>query len=180
MISKDFAKVADLYTKAIPTFTSFSVFSLNDLVKYAVISAIMCLPRSAIKKYLVEVSDVEIALLEMPVLQRLLRSFDECLYHEFFQSLLQLEGILKKDPYVRPHAAFVIGVLRLRAYLQFLDSFKWREKCVGMMRSCTLQSMAESFGVSTEFINSELAHFISDGQIHAKIDRVRGGRRREA
>lgn len=162
MISKDFAKVADLYTKAIPTFTSFSVFSLNDLVKYAVISAIMCLPRSAIKKYLVEVSDVEIALLEMPVLQRLLRSFDECLYHEFFQSLLQLEEILKKDPYVRPHAAFVIGVLRLRAYQQFLDSFK----------CCTLQSMAESFGVSTEFINSELAHFISDGQIHAKIDRM--------
>lgn len=40
------------------------------------------------------------------------------------------------------------------------------------MGRCTLQSMAESFGVSTPFINSELARFISDGQIHAKIDRV--------
>ena len=38
------------------------------------------------------------------------------------------------------------------------------------MARCTLQSMAES--VSTAFINSELARFISDGQIHAKIDRV--------
>lgn len=179
MISKDFAKVADLYTKAIPTFTTFSVFSLNDLVKYAVISAIMCLPRSSIKKYLVEVSDVEIVLLEMPVFQRLLKSFDECLYHEFFQSLLQLEMLLKKDPYIRQHASFVIGVLRLRAYQQFLDSFKWREMGMGVMCSCTLQSMADSFGVSTDFINSELAHFISDGQIHAKIDRVRKERKVE-
>ena len=32
--------------------------------------------------------------------------------------------------------------------------------------------MAESFGVSTEFINTELSRFISEGQIHAKIDRV--------
>lgn len=38
--------------------------------------------------------------------------------------------------------------------------------------SCTLQSMADSFGVSTGFINRELAQFISEGQIHAKIDRV--------
>lgn len=32
--------------------------------------------------------------------------------------------------------------------------------------------MADSFGVSTDFINRELAYFISAGQIHAKIDRV--------
>ena len=40
------------------------------------------------------------------------------------------------------------------------------------IRRCTLQSMADSFGVSTSFINSELSRFISEGQIHAKIDRV--------
>lgn len=32
--------------------------------------------------------------------------------------------------------------------------------------------MADSFGVSTSFINNELSRFISEGQIHAKIDRV--------
>ena len=32
--------------------------------------------------------------------------------------------------------------------------------------------MADSFGVSTAFINNELARFISEGQIHARIDRV--------
>ena len=32
--------------------------------------------------------------------------------------------------------------------------------------------MADNFGVSVQFINNELARFISEGQIHAKIDRV--------
>lgn len=65
MIEKDFAKVAELYSTAVPTFTSFSVFSFNDLVKYAVITGIMYLPRPVLKSRLVSQSDVEIALMEM-------------------------------------------------------------------------------------------------------------------
>ena len=124
MIEKDFAKVAELYSTAVPTFTSFSVLSFNDLVKYAVITGIMYLPRPVLKSRLVSQSDVEIALMEMPTLQSLLLSFDECRYHDFFVSLLQLEGILKSDPYLRGSVSLIIDVLRLKAYQQFLDSFK--------------------------------------------------------
>ncbi|KNB41500.1 26S proteasome non-ATPase regulatory subunit 6 [Blastocystis sp. subtype 4] len=152
MIEKDFAKVAELYSTAVPTFTSFSVFSFNDLVKYAVITGIMYLPRPVLKSRLVSQSDVEIALMEMPTLQSLLLSFDECRYHDFFVSLLQLEGILKSDPYLRVS-----------------NREDWDMNAI---RRCTLQSMADSFGVSTSFINSELSRFISEGQIHAKIDRL--------
>ena len=56
MIEKDFAKVAELYSTAVPTFTSFSVFSFNDLVKYAVITGIMYLPRPVLKSRLVSQS----------------------------------------------------------------------------------------------------------------------------
>lgn len=48
--------------------------------------------------------------------------------------------------------------------LQFLDSYK----------SVTLQSMAQSFGVSVDFIDSELADFIVAGRLTAKIDKVAG------
>ena len=125
MMNGDYEKVANLYAKAIPTFTTFSVFSFNDLIRYAIVTGIMHLSRSSIKQYLVSVSDVEIALFEMPVLKQLLYSFDECRYHDFFLSLLDLEGILLSDPYLRPNASKIIGVLRLKAYQQFLDSFKW-------------------------------------------------------
>lgn len=125
MLSKDFTKVAELYCATIPTFTSFSVFSFNDFVKYAVISSIMTQSRSNIKRDLVNSSDVEMSLLEMPTLQKLLSSFDECRYRDFFLALLDLEPILKQDPYLLPSTSLIIGELRLKAYQQFLDSFKW-------------------------------------------------------
>ena len=124
MIDGDFAKVAELYSTAIPTFTSFSVFPFNDLVKYAVITGIIHLSRPTLKSRLVEQSDVEMALLEMPSLRSLLMSFDECRYHDFFVALLELEPILKEDPYLRKHTSQLIEALRLKAYQQFLDSFK--------------------------------------------------------
>ena len=125
MLSGEYEKVALLYCKSIPTFTTFSVFSFNNLVQYAIITGIMYLSRPEIKTYLTSISDVEMVLLEMPILKRLLYSFDECRYHEFFLSLLDLEGVLLSDPYLRQKSSFIIELLRLKAYQQFLDSFKW-------------------------------------------------------
>ena len=47
---------------------------------------------------------------------------------------------------------------------QFLESYK----------SVTLQSMADSFGVSIDFIDRELSDFIVAGRLPAKIDKVAG------
>ena len=48
--------------------------------------------------------------------------------------------------------------------MQFLESYK----------SVTLQSMADAFGISVDFIDEEVAEFIVDGRLPAKIDRVAG------
>lgn len=53
--------------------------------------------------------------------------------------------------------------LRLVAYGQFLESYK----------SCTLGGMAAAFGVSPAFLDEELAEFIVQGRLPAKIDKVR-------
>ena len=47
---------------------------------------------------------------------------------------------------------------------QFLESYK----------SVTLDSMAQSFGVTPEFIDRELVDFIVAGRLTAKIDKVAG------
>ena len=72
--------------------------------------------------------------------------------------------------------------MRILAYNQLLQSY----------RSLTLDSMARSFGVSTEFIDkyvhhvsrnalilisnitSELSRFIASGRLHCTIDKVNG------
>lgn len=43
---------------------------------------------------------------------------------------------------------------------------------VSYLQSVTLTAMANSFGVSPEFIDEELSKFISAGKIHCKIDKV--------
>ena len=48
--------------------------------------------------------------------------------------------------------------------MQFLEAYK----------SVTLESMAQSFGVSAAFIDAELEEFIVAGRLTAKIDKVAG------
>ena len=38
----------------------------------------------------------------------------------------------------------------------------------------TIDSMAESFGVSVQFLDAELSNFIVSGRLNAKIDTVEG------
>ena len=54
--------------------------------------------------------------------------------------------------------------MRLVAYRQYLEAFK----------SVTVQNMANSFGVSVEFLDTELSNFIYVGKLNCKIDKVSG------
>ena len=54
--------------------------------------------------------------------------------------------------------------MRLVAYKQYLESFK----------SVTINNMAQSFGVSDEFIDQELSTFIYNQKLNCKIDKVAG------
>jgi 26S proteasome regulatory subunit N7 len=54
--------------------------------------------------------------------------------------------------------------MRLRAYAQLLQSYK----IVG------LESMANSFGVTVDWLDKDLAPFIASQRLPCTIDRVRG------
>eukprot|EP00831_Metopus_contortus_P013954 TRINITY_DN15717_c0_g1_i1.p1 TRINITY_DN15717_c0_g1~~TRINITY_DN15717_c0_g1_i1.p1 ORF type:complete len:126 (+),score=44.29 TRINITY_DN15717_c0_g1_i1:78-455(+) len=45
---------------------------------------------------------------------------------------------------------------------------------MGSYKSVTLESMAQSFGISTVFLDKELSTFIAAGRINCKIDKVAG------
>mmetsp|Transcript_31051 Transcript_31051/g.98592 ORF Transcript_31051/g.98592 Transcript_31051/m.98592 type:complete len:102 (+) Transcript_31051:388-693(+) len=62
------------------------------------------------------------------------------------------------------HAKFLVRELRVKAYVQFLEAYK----------SVRLDSMAQVFGVSIEFLDTDLAKFIACGRVSARIDRVSG------
>ena len=69
---------------------------------------------------------------------------------------------LLDDRYFSRHTRYLVRELRVLVYTQFLDAYK----------TVTLASMAEAFGVGVDFLDGELARFISCGRLNAKVDKV--------
>ncbi|CAM1502002.1 Fc.00g039860.m01.CDS01 [Cosmosporella sp. VM-42] len=86
-------------------------------------------------------------------------------YKTFFQSLADVEEqFLNQDRYLHEQKNWFIREMRLRAYQQLLQSYR----VVG------LESMANDFGVTVDFLDRDLARFIAAGRIPCTIDRVTG------
>lgn len=78
-----------------------------------------------------------------PHLEDFITSLYNCRYREFFLALSALEPTLRNDWLLAPHATYIIKEMRIRAYAQLLESYS----------SLALSTMAQSFGVSIEFID---------------------------
>ncbi|CAG8953514.1 hypothetical protein HYFRA_00009970 [Hymenoscyphus fraxineus] len=86
-------------------------------------------------------------------------------YRSFFGALASVEvNFLTQDRYLYEHRGWFVREMRLRAYQQLLQSYR----VVG------LESMANDFGVSVDFLDRDLAKFIAAERIPCTIDRVTG------
>ena len=98
-------------------------------------------------------------------LTSLVNSLYEGNYKAFFVALAAVEEtFLSQDRYLHEHRAWFVREMRLRAYQQLLQSYR----IVG------LDAMARSFGVTTDFLDRDLAKFIAGERIPCTIDRVKG------
>jgi 26S proteasome regulatory subunit N7 len=77
---------------------------------------------------------------------------------------LKIIDLIKHDPYLKLHSRYFIRETRVVIYSQFLESYK----------TVRLESMANEFGVSVEFIDKELSELISARRLPCKIDKVAG------
>ncbi|KAK0629135.1 26S proteasome subunit RPN7-domain-containing protein [Bombardia bombarda] len=111
-----------------------------------------------------EQPEAEIAVDFSPLAQ-LVSSLYTGRYKLFFQALaLVEEQFMTQDRYLHEHKNWFIREMRLRAYQQLLQSYR----VVG------LDSMANDFGVTVDFLDRDLAKFIAGGRIPCTIDRVSG------
>lgn len=86
-------------------------------------------------------------------------------YQSFFKALSNVEtNFLSQDRYLYEHRRWYVKEMRCRAYAQLLQSYK----------IVSLQSMAQSFGVSVDWLDRDLAPFIASQRLPCTIDRVRG------
>ncbi|EPE25462.1 Winged helix DNA-binding protein [Glarea lozoyensis ATCC 20868] len=111
-----------------------------------------------------EQPDAEIAI-DFSPLAELVSSLYTGSYRSFFGALAAVEvTFLSQDRYLYEHRGWFVREMRLRAYQQLLQSYR----VVG------LESMANDFGVSVDFLDRDLAKFIAAERIPCTIDRVTG------
>ncbi|GMT24212.1 hypothetical protein PFISCL1PPCAC_15509, partial [Pristionchus fissidentatus] len=171
MSIRDFSGAASLFLEAVPTFGSYELMSYEQLVFYTVITSLMALERPDLRKKVVRCNEVQEQLTGggvnggLVLIRQYLNSYYDCHYDTFFQSMAKLEETrLVVDRYLAPHAHFYSRGMRLRAYQQFLTPYK----------TVRIDMMARDFGVSRTFVDSELHTLIATGQLHCKIDAIRG------
>ncbi len=95
---------------------------------------------------------------------RLVNTLYDCDYKGYLHAMVDLQPILVADRYLQPHSGYIMRELHVLGYKQFLDSYK----------SVTLESMAASFGVGTDYLDLQLSRFIAAGRLTAKIDKFGG------
>merc|ERR1712137_1481694 len=161
---RDFKNAAELFLGAISTFTSYELMDYDKFIKLAVITSMLALPRPTLREKICQGSEIAEVLHDDPATKQYLFSFYNSQFQTFFRCLAFVEQELKMDRLLNPHYKYYTREMRILAYNQQLKAYN----------SMSLDYMAQAFGVSTTFIDKELASFITAGRIHAKIDKVNG------
>ncbi|KAJ3120020.1 26S proteasome non-ATPase regulatory subunit 6 [Physocladia obscura] len=164
MSSRDFKGAADLLLDTLATFTSTELMEYKDFVKYVVLTAAFTLKRPDFKSRVINAPEILEVIGNIPHLDTYANSLYKCEYSQFFTSLAAIEQDIKFDRLLNAHYHYYVREMRIQAYTQLLDSY----------RSLTIESMANAFGVSEEFIDTDLSKFISAGRLNAVIDKVAG------
>ena len=157
-------EAAGLLVDCIATFSCNELCSYTDFLVYTVISNILHLPRPELKSKIIDGPEILSISKDIPQVISLVNALYNCDYKAYLHAVVEVYPILISDRFLEPHSGFLMRELHVLGYKQFLDSYK----------SVTLESMASSFGVSTEYLDLQLSRFISAGRLTAKIDKYGG------
>ncbi|KAL6077645.1 26S proteasome non-ATPase regulatory subunit 6 [Balamuthia mandrillaris] len=161
---RNFKQAATLFLEGLATFTSYELFAYKDFIVYTVLVSVLSLNRVELKKKVIDTPEILSVKKEIGRVYDLLDSLYNSHYSTFFLCLADITDAMKRDRYMAAHARYFCREMRIVAYAQMLDSY----------RSVRLESMANDFGVSAEFLDKEISRFVAAGRLHCKIDKVAG------
>jgi len=159
---RDIKGAAKLLLDCVATFSATELFSYEKFMFYTVITSIATLSRTEMKTKMVKNPQVASVIREVPLMEPLMSSIYNCEYKEFFQNIVNVQPVIANDRYLGPHTSYILREYRIISYGQFLEAYK----------SVMLSSMAASFGITVDMMDTELARFIANGRLNAKIDKV--------
>ncbi|PWY98108.1 PCI-domain-containing protein [Testicularia cyperi] len=165
MSIRDFKAGGQLFLEALSTFTATELLDYKDFITLTVLANALVLKRTDLKKKIIDSPEVLQVIDEIPHLRAYVTSLYACEYGNFFRALAEVEQAhVLSSRVLYQHARYYVREMRIIAYSQLLESYQ----------SLSIDNMATAFGVSGDFIDSELSRFISAGRLPAVIDKVNG------
>eukprot|EP00579_Thalassiosira_antarctica_P000561 CAMPEP_0201875002 /NCGR_PEP_ID=MMETSP0902-20130614/7105_1 /ASSEMBLY_ACC=CAM_ASM_000551 /TAXON_ID=420261 /ORGANISM="Thalassiosira antarctica, Strain CCMP982" /LENGTH=476 /DNA_ID=CAMNT_0048401971 /DNA_START=163 /DNA_END=1593 /DNA_ORIENTATION=- len=164
LLVRDVEAASKLLVEGIATFSCAEMCGYPEFITYAIVTNLLFLKRTELKKSIIDGSEVLQVAKDIPVVIQLANTLYECDYKAYLHTLVDLQPHLIANRYLQPHAGYLLRELHVLAFQQFLDSYQ----------SVTLESMAKSFGVGTEYLDVQLSRFIAAGRLTAKIDKFGG------
>jgi len=161
---RNFSQAASLLLETLSTFSAIELMDYQSYIFYTVLMSLVSLNRVTLKQKVLDAPEVLAVIDNIPNLGPLMNSLYTCNYSLFFTSLAGITDTLKRDRFLAPHAGYYCKEMKVIAYTQMLESY----------RSVQIESMANAFGVTMEFLDKELSRFIASGRLHCKIDKVGG------
>ncbi|KAF3904005.1 hypothetical protein AA313_de0203514 [Arthrobotrys entomopaga] len=184
---------APLLLDSLSTFTSTEICTYETLVMYAVLTGVISLSRRDLKARVIDGAEVlavfgsrkdsnmtdnavgimtetgyqahDLDLGSFSPLEGLVNNFYEAKYSDYFVNLAEVEEqFLRKDRFLAPHRRWYVREMRRRGYAQLLESY----------RTIELQTVANHFGVSVDFVDRDMSSFIPSQGLNCTIDRVNG------
>ena len=141
---RQFLSAANLFLDTLSTFTSEELFDYKTFIFYTIITTIVSLDRVTLNKRILDSPEIKSVIHELGPLGTLITAYYNGDYGSFFKSMAQvLDEHIALDIAVHRHARYWAREMRVRAYAQFLESYK----------TVNLSSMAQLFAVTGEFLD---------------------------
>ncbi|MEN2496365.1 MAG: 26S proteasome non-ATPase regulatory subunit 6 [Marteilia pararefringens] len=162
IINGNFSEACSNLLDAVSTFNTPELLSFEDLVCFAVSVAMLTLSRRDLKDQVIDGQGVQEGLYGAPLIQKFLKSLYSCNYAEFMLNLANIEQEMKKSYFMADTYHLYVEDIRVVAYSQLLESYS----------SLSLDYMAELFGVNSQFMDEEIAHYVAKDKLNCKINLV--------
>ena len=163
ILKRNLPSAAEILLNSVNTFNSPEIMSFKELVKYAVLLGLLSLHRKDIHEKIIQSSEVWSVLKENKLLSDFTNAIYENKYSTFFPLLIDVNSeISMTDFLLSRHRSHLLKRARIVIFSLFLESYK----------TVKMVKMAQSFGISIEFLDKELSEMISQKYINCKIDKV--------
>lgn len=162
MLKCEYKKAADLFASTLATFQCTELFSYEDFVNYTIFCSLISFDRKSLDEKILKSTDVIEVKNKCEKAYGLVQALQSCYYDTVFLKMTDFCTEFNSDVFIGERMMFFMEEIKIRVYNQLLESYS----------SIRLNSMAEAFCVSEEYLENDLNQFIVNERLNCMLDKV--------